>query len=71
MDSADPGLEGSPQPVFHPVRRENAGLLRTNSQTIYTKGFTPSKKPQAGVKQRLAPRLSLFIYSVPSGALVK
>jgi hypothetical protein len=37
------GLESGPQPVFHPVRRQDAGLLttETKTKTIYTNCFTP------------------------------
>jgi hypothetical protein len=31
MDPADQGLESRPQPVFHPVRRQDAGLLKNRN----------------------------------------
>jgi hypothetical protein len=39
-----PGRDLDLKPLSHFVRNQNAGLLKTETQTIYTKCFTPPRE---------------------------
>ena len=67
MDDANQGLEGCLEPLFHFIRRQNAGLLKMKKSTpIYTKFFTG---PQFALIDSAAKRLDRFYISAryPNG----